>query len=1062
MKITKILIRRFGIWQDLHVPLAQNGLTVFYGPNEAGKTTLLQFLRAILYGFKSHDAAASCRFGDPFGRRRHGSRIDWEGSLQFKHHRQVYEIRRTFHGQGRGLLTVTNSTGQTPAEELVGDLLNGTEEKVFDNIFAIGLHELQELATLQNDKVAEHIYAVALGPDGQRLLEVSTDIENEGNRLFDPRQWDSEQQDRGKLYKLFHKFDQLCAEIESVNGLIRQHSELTHERNHNEIMITDLQGRQAGIQAQLRGHLFMEHIWSPWNRVRLCQTEMDKLPIVAEFPKNGLARLDGIEIELSTAVNGRDTLLAEASQFRREAEQITIDPEIQRHAVTMRSFVDQSHWLQQVHERIVTSQRETDELCQQMDDQFESLGPEWSASRLQAVDTTPAAYFRMVSMARNYQSVLARREKLRRRQQRLSRIRQQRLAELNDQLRQFGGVTLDDALTQTRQKLVELEELGALKLRESELEHRRVGLLNQSKRLQARLTLPKWVYAVLGIFAVTGAVLAVLGLVSGLTTNGIAGTIYSLLGITCGGLTWALKTHFEREVQDSIELLQDELRENEIRLREIRTSIEHVTALETITADGSVPVNDAFRLSEAELIKHVTQRLIELEQLTQQQQQIHNLRRRLSNLRSRFQSIQRKIATTRQNWCELLTQSGFTETIHVDEAFEVWQNVVEANEIHRLWTSADTKLQNLRQTYETYRKRIEELGHRMHRWDLDYEHPLNVLLAWEEDLQQYSTQRKDRRYLRREQKARHAEAEKYQTNIDELKTQRSALLVQGGAASRKEFEQRAEWYKQRHEEQQRLYDAKSDLEIAARTEPELAVVEEDLLAYNADSNAECIRTLKQERDDLKQDLQQAFENQGRIRQELTTLESDRLSTQLRFEREQVAAQIKQTVERWLTFELSSRAVEQIRADFERTCQPKTLAAASHYLQRLSNQKYSTLWTPLGKRRLCIDDDQSNTLLVEHLSGGTREQLFLAIRLALVREFTRRGIELPMVLDDVIANFDHLRSEAAANELIDLGEQGQQILFFTCHLHLAHLFESKGFTPIWLTEQGDSHQERRAG
>ena len=55
----------------------------------------------------------------------------------------------------------------------------------------------------------------------------------------------------------------------------------------------------------------------------------------------------------------------------------------------------------------------------------------------------------------------------------------------------------------------------------------------------------------------------------------------------------------------------------------------------------------------------------------------------------------------------------------------------------------------------------------------------------------------------------------------------------------------------------------------------------------------------------------------------------------------------------------------------------------------------------------------------------------------------------MVLDDVVVNFDQLRTEAAVRTLLEFAEQGQQIMMFTCHLHLAHLFENQGVEPIWL-------------
>jgi len=139
-----------------------------------------------------------------------------------------------------------------------------------------------------------------------------------------------------------------------------------------------------------------------------------------------------------------------------------------------------------------------------------------------------------------------------------------------------------------------------------------------------------------------------------------------------------------------------------------------------------------------------------------------------------------------------------------------------------------------------------------------------------------------------------------------------------------------------------------------------------------------------------------------------------------------------------------------------------LTDASQFLERLTRGKYRSIWAPLGKRHLCVDNDQNETFLVDQLSGGTREQLFLAIRLALVRDFARKGIELPMMLDDILVNFDQLRTEAAVETLIDFTKEGQQILLFTCHLHLAHMFECKGIEPIWLPGHNPQIEERRAG
>jgi hypothetical protein len=79
---------------------------------------------------------------------------------------------------------------------------------------------------------------------------------------------------------------------------------------------------------------------------------------------------------------------------------------------------------------------------------------------------------------------------------------------------------------------------------------------------------------------------------------------------------------------------------------------------------------------------------------------------------------------------------------------------------------------------------------------------------------------------------------------------------------------------------------------------------------------------------------------------------------------------------------------------------------------------------------------------ERLSRGTREQVFLALRLALVRDLQRHGVQLPVVMDDALVNFDDERARSAARVLVDFvsDQPGRrQMLVFTCHAHIAEIF-----------------------
>lgn len=66
-----------------------------------------------------------------------------------------------------------------------------------------------------------------------------------------------------------------------------------------------------------------------------------------------------------------------------------------------------------------------------------------------------------------------------------------------------------------------------------------------------------------------------------------------------------------------------------------------------------------------------------------------------------------------------------------------------------------------------------------------------------------------------------------------------------------------------------------------------------------------------------------------------------------------------------------------------------------------------------------------------LSQGTREQLYLALRLAYVKNHAAKAEPLPVVMDDILVNFDPIRAANTAKVLAEFARDNQ-VLFFTCH------------------------------
>jgi uncharacterized protein YhaN len=92
------------------------------------------------------------------------------------------------------------------------------------------------------------------------------------------------------------------------------------------------------------------------------------------------------------------------------------------------------------------------------------------------------------------------------------------------------------------------------------------------------------------------------------------------------------------------------------------------------------------------------------------------------------------------------------------------------------------------------------------------------------------------------------------------------------------------------------------------------------------------------------------------------------------------------------------------------------------------------WTRVSLTRegtLEVADALGRTRQPVHLSLGTCQQLYLALRIALLTCADNVGRAIPILADDILVNFDEQRRLGAARALVELSEQ-RQVILFTCH------------------------------
>ncbi len=250
---------------------------------------------------------------------------------------------------------------------------------------------------------------------------------------------------------------------------------------------------------------------------------------------------------------------------------------------------------------------------------------------------------------------------------------------------------------------------------------------------------------------------------------------------------------------------------------------------------------------------------------------------------------------------------------------------------------------------------------------------------------------------------------------------------------------------QLHEQKRELGRRKEDLEDALRLAAGEEELEAFLLSFVNYEKHDC-EHLVQENERLLQELQ--VEEQEKM-QSFATLEaklhglshSDTLAS-LRQEESDLQESLAQASQEWAQYAVAKQLLLQAKQHFEKERQPQVIRLASKIFAGITNEKWKGLSASLEDNSLKVISAAGEPLSPHILSRGTQEQLYLSLRLAYIRNHANHATALPVIMDDVFVNFDPERAERTATALLDLSQSGKrhQILFFTCHPHMADMLQ----------------------
>ncbi len=975
----------------------------------------MQFVRSMFYGFSPERR----RYLPPLRGGLPGGSVHVTGP----HGR--FQISRYDQGDQPGepeRLTLAAADGTRQGEHFLKVLLHDVDEKIFNNVFAVGLRELQELATLSDTEAASLLYNLSIGLDRVSLVEVMRELDASRSRLLDA------QGGACQVAQLLSERERLRGEIEDSGSLARRQARLAAERDLVDREIGRWEEETAELQRQVRALQLAAALRDRWQRRSALRAEVAVLEPAGSISEGLLDQLDAVRGRLHSRQQRLDACTQRRARLREESSTLAVNDALWRLAPRIEALQEQETWIGTLGQRIDELELEAVDLEGQLDAQRKRFGlADGRTSALPAVSSQTLLALR--GPIRALQRSRARVQEAQREEQSARQTAESLAAQIQAALDARGVAALPDAVDRSGSMVAQLRRRTQLDERIDKMEGYRAELEQRTRRLLARQLMPIGMVLALGTVFVVGVVLAMAGLFMPKSITGWLGWPMAVLGLL--GTCAAVVTRIVMERSNSRQLEACQKQANMLHLQ-IKHAKEERDQFDRERPGAKGAVNAQLKAAEDELAG--------LEQLVPLDSQRQAAQQEAEAAARRAVQASVEVDAARRRWRDALGALALPKDLSPKQVKDLAACCEQIAELQRGLTVRREELDQRRRELAGVTGRIAQLAAETG-VAASGSDPVEQLRELSRQVGQQTVARKRRDLLRKRLRRLRGKRRKLEADVNRAKRRRRELLRLAGAANEQELRIRAEGCQRTAALRRELETIEHEISAALAGQCSEDTLRVHMERPATESLASRCAALEKRLQAASGELRERFEKRGRLDEQAGQLAQDRTPVARQFELNVVEKRLDDAVQRWRVLAVTSRVLETIRTQYERERQPETLREASGYLERLTQGRYHRVWTPFGQQVLLVEEAAGESLPVESLSQGSREQLFLCLRLALAGNYARRGASLPMVLDDVLVNYDQQRAKAAAGVLRDFAEAGHQLLVFTCHEHLARLFKT---------------------
>ena len=421
-------------------------------------------------------------------------------------------------------------------------------------------------------------------------------------------------------------------------------------------------------------------------------------------------------------------------------------------------------------------------------------------------------------------------------------------------------------------------------------------------------------------------------------------------------------------------------------------------------------------------------------------------------------AAEQALEAERSAWREWLDKTGLDPELTPELAREALSDIEKGQSLIGEQTELEQQQEQSRSRRQDFAGRVRHLAGELGRSEPEERLQVPFVEALVQELEASRADAGRGRELEEQRRAKDKALEETDRRIAQMRQEIRDLLDRAGADDEEAFKRQGRVLESDRQLRDRLQTLERSL-LKGTGRSEMAAVEELFSAWSRQGLEEEIASLEQDIEEQESRRQEVSSRMGELRSERSRLATADDLAALKQEEESLKEELHQAALRWSTSTLAVHLLRKAKEKYEREQQPQVVRTAGQYLSEITGGAYTGVFAPLGENEVFAVDAAGQSRRPEELSRGTAEQLYLALRFGYVDNAGQQGERLPVIMDDILVNFDQSRAQRAAAAIAELAGRNQ-VLYFTCHRHTLELFRrSAPEAPVFELTGGDIQRRK---